>query len=80
MRIIRGIFNIQACNPILVVPPNVMINHKKGYGIFNGFYFNYICQSFWIKESMVKSTIHMRMDGVKCFVKKIYYTYEQWWS
>jgi hypothetical protein len=29
VRIIRGIYNIQACNPILVVPPNAIINPKK---------------------------------------------------
>ena len=29
VRIIRGIFNIQACNPIVVVPPNAIINPKK---------------------------------------------------
>ena len=34
LRIIRGNFNIQACNPILVVPPNAVINPKKvWYGI-----------------------------------------------
>ena len=29
VRIIRGISNILACNPILVVPPNAIINPKK---------------------------------------------------
>ena len=29
VRRIRGISNIQACNPILVVPPNIIINSKK---------------------------------------------------
>ena len=35
-RIKKGISSIQACNPILVVPPNSIINPKKAlYGIFN---------------------------------------------
>ena len=29
VRIIRGIFNKKGCNPILVVPPNAIINPKK---------------------------------------------------
>ena len=29
VRLRRGISNIQACNPILVVPPNAIMNHKK---------------------------------------------------
>ena len=29
VRIIRGIFNIQACNPILVVPLSAIINPEK---------------------------------------------------
>ena len=29
VRIIRGISNIQACNPSLVVLPNVIINPKR---------------------------------------------------
>ena len=41
VRIIRGIVNIQTCNPILVIPLNAIINPKKAlYWIFNRFYFN----------------------------------------
>ena len=29
VRIIRAIYNIQACNPILLVPQNAIINPKK---------------------------------------------------
>ena len=35
MKITRGIFNKQACNPLLVVPPNAIIDPKKArHGIF----------------------------------------------
>ena len=29
VRILRGLFNIQACNTILIVPQYAIINHKK---------------------------------------------------
>ena len=35
VRIIRGIFNIQACNPIQVVPANAILTLKAFYEIFN---------------------------------------------
>ena len=36
VRIKRGISNIQECNPILLVPPNAIINPKKAW--YNGIY------------------------------------------